>query len=279
MSNSIQTGVLFFSPTDTTRKICQAIAQGIGDNQPKDLNITLPPQRDFFNSNAGSLMAEIEHLVVGAPVYNGKLPLQAIEVLKTLPEKEMKCTIAVVYGNRDYGIALRQMAELLTDKGYQVVGAGAFIGQHSYSDVIPVAMGRPDKSDLEIATSFGEKCRQLVHPMLPKDLPVQLDMFSKSEKYTPLKPVFYPDRCTECGECAETCPTGIISVETGGYIHDKADDDCIGCMACVNSCENEARLAKPGWIMKQMIRYILRKAATERLEPITLFKKQPVPAA
>jgi ferredoxin len=279
MSNSIKTGVLYFSPTSTTRKICQAIARGIGDNHSKDLNITLPSQREFLNSNSVSLLADIDYLVIGAPVYTGKLPLQAIEVLKALPEKEMRCTIAVVYGNRDYGVALRHMAELLTDKGYQVVGAGAFIGQHSYSDVIPVAMGRPDKSDLEIAVRFGEQCLQMFHPLQPEDIPVQLDMFSKSEKYTPLKPVFYPDRCTECGECAETCPTGIISVETGGYIHDKADDDCIGCMACVNSCENEARLAKPGWIMKQMIRYILRKAATERLEPITLFKKQPVPAA
>jgi ferredoxin len=170
------------------------------------------------------------------------------------------------------------MVEMVSAKGYQIVGAGAFIGQHSYSDVIPVAMGRPDQSDLEMAALFGERCTQMNLTLLPDDIPVQLDMFSKSDKYTPLKPVFYPDLCTQCGDCTETCPTGIISPETGGYIHEKATDDCIGCMACVRSCENEARAARPGFLMKQMIRYILRKAARERLEPMTLFKEQPAPA-
>jgi ferredoxin len=278
MSNLVNTGILYFSPTNTTRKICLAISRGIGDNHPAELNITLPSQRDYFNANSGSLLEKFDHLVVGAPVYTGKLPVQTIEVLKSLPEKEMRCTIAVVYGNRDYGIALRQMVELLVDKGYQIAGAGAFIGQHSYSDVIPVAMDRPDERDLEMAAAFGGESLRRLTPLLPDDIPVQLDMFSKSEKYTPLKPVFYPDRCSECGDCAETCPTGIISIDTGGYIHEKATEDCIGCMACVRSCENDARMAKPGWIMKQMIRYILRKAAKQRLEPMTLFKKQPVPA-
>jgi len=36
------------------------------------------------------------------------------------------------------------------------VAAGAFIGQHSYSELIPIAIGRPDKNDLKLAFNFGK---------------------------------------------------------------------------------------------------------------------------
>jgi Pyruvate/2-oxoacid:ferredoxin oxidoreductase delta subunit len=170
------------------------------------------------------------------------------------------------------------MAELLSGNGFNIAGAGAFIGQHSYSKVIPVAMGRPDEKDLEDAAEFGARSLESSGYLTSEDMPVQLDMFSKSKNYNPLKPVFYPAKCTQCSECADLCPTGIISPETGGYIHEKATDDCIGCMSCVLNCDNEARLTKPGFMMKTMIRFILRKAAVQRLDPLTIFKEQMAPA-
>ena len=99
-----QIGILYFSPTNTTRKICIAIALGMGANEPVELNITSPDFREKLISNQESMLENIVHLVVGAPVYAGKLPVQVIECLNALNANGKECTVVVVYGNRDYGI-------------------------------------------------------------------------------------------------------------------------------------------------------------------------------
>lgn len=41
--------------------------------------------------------------------------------------------------------------------------------------------------------------------------------------------------CTQCGECAQVCPTGAISKrEDGAYIIDA--NECTGCYSCVDAC-------------------------------------------
>ncbi|MCK7505252.1 MAG: hypothetical protein MZV70_15020 [Desulfobacterales bacterium] len=77
---------------------------------------------------------------MGAPVYSGKLPLQVLEVLQILHGNGKEATAIVVYGNRDYGIALHNMVELLSERGFRIAAAAAFIGQHSYSGIVPVAL-------------------------------------------------------------------------------------------------------------------------------------------
>lgn len=263
-------GILYFTPTATTEKVCSAIASGMGDNNARFINITLPNIRLQFLNNPKSFTANVDHVIVGAPVYTGKLPLQVIECLRKSKGNGKTCTAVVVYGNRDYGIALKQLVEILSDAGYKVTAAGAFIGQHSYSDVIPVAMGRPDPEDLKIAYDFGQRSINKTQLIPIDDIPVQLAMFSKSSNYNPLIPVFISSNCSGCGVCSECCPTGIISSETGDFLSKKAKKECIGCMACVKSCINKARLAKPSYIMKFLIKKILKKASTVRTEPMTI---------
>lgn len=263
-------GVMYFSPTKTTAKICMAIASGMGVDVPIELNITKPDFRAKLISNPEALLNGIEHLIVGAPVYTGKLPFQVIECLNVLLGDGKECTVVVVYGNRDYGVAFRNMTEILTGRGFKIIAAGAFIGQHSYSDIIPVAMGRPDITDLEKAKVFGANSLNTSKYLSPEDIPVQLDMFSKSKKHYPLKPFFKPDKCIQCGICSKTCPVGIISSETGDYVNKKAKDLCIGCMACVRNCAKEAKIAKPDFIMKLIMKQILKKASVQRLEPLVI---------
>jgi len=97
----IRIGVLYFSPTNTTRTICKAIALGMGAKDPEDLNMTIPDFRAKLTSNPNAILDNIDHLIIGAPVYSGKLPAQVIDCLKSLSGNEIKCTAVVVYGNRD----------------------------------------------------------------------------------------------------------------------------------------------------------------------------------
>ena len=264
-------GILYFSPTNTTKKICKAIALGMGENEPVDLNITSPDFLEKLISNQESMLENIRHLLVGAPVYAGKLPVQVIECLNALNGKGKKCTIVVVYGNRDYGVALRNLAEILSKKEFKIVAAGAFIG-HSYKDIIPVAIGRPDKSDLEMAFNFGKNSLNNSEYLEVEKIPEQIDWISKSKSYFKSVSVKYiSENCTKCSTCAKHCPTVIIAVETGDYISKEAKNDCIACMACVFDCKSEARILEVSYINKFILKTHLKKASIQRLEPLVIF--------
>ena len=264
-------GILYFSPTNTTKNICDAVALGMEAKKPLIFNITLPDIRAKIIANPDMVTTNIDYLIIGAPVYFGKLPVQVIECLKSINGNSKECSTIVVYGNRDYGIALYSMVEILSNNGFTIIAAGAFIGQHSYSDIVPVALGRPDKIDLEKAYHFGMKSISKSKYLHLEDISVQHDIFSRSDKYMPLKPSFIAKRCIQCGICADHCPLGILSPHTGTYYNRAAEDRCIGCMACVSNCINQARIAKPNVILKLVMNFILKQAAIERKEPVTIF--------
>ncbi len=268
MTNRI--GILFFSPTNTTRKICNAVASGMGSDDPLILDMTHPDTRAEIIANANTVLDKIDHLIAGAPVYSGKLPLQAIECLKALKGNGKKATAVAVYGNRDYGIALYNMVEILSQNDFSVMAAGLFIGQHSYSDIVPVAVGRPDESDIEKARKFGTQILHTSKPLNIRDIPFQLDKHSKSEKYAALKPTYRGKRCVKCEKCAEVCPTGILSSDTGNHLNRYVKKNCIGCMACVNNCKSEARILKVNPIIQIMMNRVLGQASRERKEPFII---------
>lgn len=265
-------GVMYFSPTKTTAKICKAIASGMGSNEPVDFNITKPDFREKLMFNQAAILDNIDHLIIGAPVYAGKLPVQVIECLNALSGKGKECTVVVVYGNRDYGVALRNLAEILIEKGFKIVAAGAFIGQHSYKDIIPIAIGRPDKNDLDLAFNFGENSLNNSKHLTIEKIPEQIDWISKSKSYFKSVSVKYiAENCTNCGVCAKFCPIGIISTTTGDYNSKEAKADCIACMACVFECKNEARIIEASFLNKLILRTHLKKASVQRLEPLVIF--------
>ena len=234
------------------------------------MDMTRPDLRQAIAAEPDMVMADIDHLIVGAPVYFGKLPAQAADCIESIKGNGKGATAIVVYGNRDYGVALQRMVEILLKNGFTVMAAGAFIGQHSYCDIVPVAMGRPDKADLEKACGLGMNSSSASKGLALEDIPLQTDFFSRSDKYMPLKPAFISELCIQCGICADGCPMGILSPDTGSYLSRAAEDRCIGCMACVFNCTQKARIAKANAIMKLAMKYILRKASMERKEPHTI---------
>ncbi len=260
-------GLVVFSPTDTTRRICFEISRGMGNQNPAIIDTTRPEVREEL-INGSFDFEQVDHIIVGAPVYSGKLPLQIIEVLgKIAAVKKTTATAVVVYGNRDYGVSLHTMVSLLTEAGFSVNSAGIFIGEHSYSDIIPIAIDRPDDSDLKKAFEFGNSINNACSNI--SNIPIQLDRVSRSEKYTALKPVYNPELCRECGKCSSLCPCNLIS-GNGSYRYAEAEEMCIGCMACVKGCPCDGRSAKVNSMIKLAMKQILKEAATTRKEPVTI---------
>jgi ferredoxin len=263
----LKVGVIVFSPTGTTAKNCKTIAKAIPEAEVDMLNITLPAEREKLMGDTSAIVASYDRLVFGVPVYAGKVPAFVQNLIKDIPGEGKSATAVVVYGNRDYGIALLRLTELLNNKGFVVDSAGAYIGQHSYSDLMPVAVGRPDSSDTEEARQFGKKITTGLQPLKESDIPIEIDMLSKSDSEGQVFPFYDEKKCVECGTCAEHCPTGIIRKSTGKYISEDVRKNCIGCTGCIKACPNGARKLKPSLIQRMMLKMVLGKSVKLRREP------------
>ena len=80
-------GILYFSSTSTTKKICKTIALGMGEDNPQTIGITLPDIRTQIMTNLNIVTANIDHLIVGTPVHSVRLPLQAKDCLTAVEGK------------------------------------------------------------------------------------------------------------------------------------------------------------------------------------------------
>src|SRR3990172_6317137 len=143
--------LIYFSPTQTTRKIIEGIARGIRIGTVEHVDLTPPDARM-------RKLAEMhdELAIIGSPVYSGRLPTDAVSRLRRLKGNDAPAVIVVVYGNRAYEDALSELRDLAIEAGLKPVAAGAFIGEHSYStDATPIAVRRPDAEDLIKAKEFG----------------------------------------------------------------------------------------------------------------------------
>ena len=46
------------------------------------------------------------------------------------------------------------------------------------------------------------------------------------------------DKCEGCGDCANTCPVEMFTVENKKAQVSGNPDDCLGCESCVSVCSN-----------------------------------------
>lgn len=226
---------VFFSPTGTSRAIALATSRGMGGKTEALLDMTCKaPEPPTFSKK--------DVVVVGMPVYGGRLPQAAVERFQSLEGKGAPAVAVVVYGNRAYEDALAELCDLCTAQGFKVVSAAAFVGQHSFSSKeLPIAHGRPDGRDLGRAEQFGIQAKELLGnnrfldlEKVPGDRPYKPAM-SPSVAATATD----PEICSQCGACAESCPVQCIEMESG--MPQTWQDRCIWCMACVQRCPTGAR--------------------------------------
>jgi len=224
--------LIYFSPTGTTRKILEAIAEGFGSQtiEHRDLTYTTQAAARLTNGTA----------VIGIPVYAGRVPEVCLKRLAKFTAAGVPTILVALYGNREYEDALVELRNVATIAGFSVVAAAAFIGEHSYSTATqPIAEGRPDAADLEIARQFGRDVARKLNaddhsttPDIPGNFPYR--------DRPPLGGIAPETNtaCTLCGLCADVCPTFVIRVDSEVITQ---ADNCIMCCACIKQCPEQAR--------------------------------------
>lgn len=231
--------LLSFSPTGTTASIVEGISRGIRFKKTTAADLTPSEAGRWKRREVREEMA-----IIGAPVYGGRIPREAIRRLRRIKGGNTPAVVVVVYGNREYEDALLELHDLAIELGFRPIAAGAFIGEHSYSsEAVPIAAGRPDVRDLAIAREFGEAIREKIEkirtldemppPVVPGNYP-----YKKRNPPSKMSPVTAAPLCTLCETCAAVCPTGAIAVEDEVITRTSA---CIHCSACVKKCPTGAR--------------------------------------
>ncbi len=266
--------MMYFSPTGTTEKILINIASGMGEDDPVKVNVTLPSCRKELEHLAAQAQGT-DYWLIGSPVHFGKIPSLMQKQLVRLNGQHKPVIAVVVYGNRDYGIALNQLVKILTAQDFRVVGAAAFIAEHSYSQMFPIALGRPDQKDLELARAFGKNlmAKGLDTSSISADqIGGEVELIVKLNRDDHPRPTVVLEKCDDCLVCVDSCPLGLIAPETKVHRDEKAKQLCLGCMSCVKSCPNNARIFHVSAFDRFfMNKVVFKKALHYRHEPFLLF--------
>ena len=218
--------VVYFSPTQTTCKAVKAIAQGTALTLKQEINATKPAVREESYSFASD-----ELLVIGMPVYGGRIPACCFDFVKNLKGEGTPCVLVAMYGNRDYEHALMEMHSLLNPNGFETMACGMFIGTHSYN--VEIAKDRPNAADLAQAADFGKAVMEKIANG-GKALSI-FDLLKPQAGKRGVAPIIDEEKCVQCGTCIAGCPTGVIAED---YSTDASK--CIMCMACTRYCPTQA---------------------------------------
>jgi ferredoxin/menaquinone-dependent protoporphyrinogen IX oxidase len=239
MINSV-VRLLYFSPTGTTRRILEAIAEGLGEDKPKHIDLTSAQTRTGRRNKIRG-----GHTIIGAPVYTGRVALEAVRGLQRFTGTDAQAVVVVVYGNREYEDALLELKNIVMEAGFTPIAGAVFIGEHSFSTKNnPIAHGRPDRADLERARLFGTMVKKKLekpgqtHGELPLNVPGNFPYRERGPARN-ISPETDDSICVRCEKCKEACPTAAITFIKNFVTTDT--ERCILCCGCVKSCSTGAR--------------------------------------
>jgi ferredoxin len=238
--------LLYFSPTQTTQKILNAIAAGFKLETVIHIDLTLP---DSIRSKEPGKEIKIDDglTIIGVPVYAGRVAPEAVGRIRQFKADGTPAVLVVLYGNREFEDALRELKDLAVEAGFRPIAGGAFIGEHSFADSkFPIARRRPDHKDIEKCSEFGALIKEKVQqvdsidsipiPKFPGNYP-----YRDSHLLKDISPVTLENQCSQCETCVSVCPTAAI------VLKDKVLTEtgiCIVCCACVKNCPTGARVMK-----------------------------------
>lgn len=221
---------VFFSPNGSTKRVADQMAAQWESAEAIDL-LKAPLREDLQVRRDG-------FVTIALPVYAGRIPGVCREMLRHLRGDHTPAAAVVVYGNREYEDALRELCDLLTEQGFQVGAAAAFVAEHSIFHT--VAAGRPDQRDMELIREFAENCKAAEARLRAGDpgrVTPKGNFPYREAKGVPLTP-HTGCGCIKCGICARLCPVQAIDPADPG----KTDKDrCIACGACIARCPEKAR--------------------------------------
>ena len=144
-----------------TERLAKRIGERLGDCSTEDISVECYDL--LAEQDPGMTIDDETIVVIGMPVYVGKIPLPAAEAIKKIKGNGAMTVAAVSYGSRSYGNALFELKTIAEDLGFRPVGAGAFL--ISYMAIRGSSRSMAPSLDLESMRAFSnavsDKIRRL----------------------------------------------------------------------------------------------------------------------
>ena len=197
----------------------------------QQVEIDLTP---YENKDRSYSFNENELVIIGIPVYGGRVPITAENRIKQLNGHNTPVVLVATYGNIHYSHALFELKSIVESVGFITIGAAIVVSEHNA--VSGIATGRPDAHDLSAVSSFiNELQKKLSH----SDRLENIVLKGKMPKTPRGKQPAWPrgnKLCKHCGVCRKLCPVQAIDDP-----RKKAGNKCIHCLRCIKYCPQKAR--------------------------------------
>lgn len=218
---------VFFSATGNSKKGTNSIAK-VFDRDFKILDFTVLSRMPIKTSFDGD-----DLIVIGAPVYGGRVFGEALERFSVLKGKNTPCIVTVSYGNRHYDDALLELCDFMKERGFIPFAAAALVGEHTFGNI---QIGRPNIEDIARNIKFANDVifKNTVEPI---EVPGNRPYKEGGGVGAPFKPST-SGRCIKCGLCANNCPMEAISFEDYKTLD---TDKCVACFRCIKGCPVSAK--------------------------------------
>ena len=224
MTNVIK---IYFSPSGTTKQVVNQIAGNFESSQE---------EYDLLNFDSDKEFGEDDLVIIGLPIFAGRLPKTASERLSKIKGNNTPAIAIANYGNANVGDALLELGEILTENNFNIIGAGTTVSHHSiFSNV---AVGRPDASDIEKIDEFAKSCKSKLESGKTASIEIPGEKQGIELKQLPFVVSCDETLCAFCYDCVTVCPEKAIPDD------DPIDTDldlCSRCTACISICPEDAR--------------------------------------
>ena len=237
---------VYYSGSGSTRRLLRGMAEAAGEAlmlPVRELDYSRPEARE-----KSYCFTQTDLVFWGSPTYAGRLPNVLLPFLRGNFTGGGAAAVAVVlYGNRSYDDALKELCEVLTGNGFLAAAGAAVTAEHAFAPAL--AHGRPNGEDRAAAAEFARKTaltlREREHPIpvtVPGREPIgayytPLGLDGEPARFLKAKPKTDPEQCTRCGLCAAVCPMGSIPREEPT----ECTGICIKCQGCIRECPAGAK--------------------------------------
>lgn len=229
--------IAFMSPTGGTEIIVHTIYDAFASK-----NI-FPSMYDFIKPKSREVVHQFkddELVIFVCPTYFGRMP-KALDNFPGLRGRKAKAFIVSTYGNRLTDDQPREIADMLTKKGFIVCGYAEVVVRHAIDK--DLGANRPNAGDLQM---LQDNILDFLVSLKQDEIAVPYT-FDKTTAYVERHETFgvptiltKRELCSTCGICAKFCPMGIIDKTTFEVPDDKRDM-CMGCNSCVCHCPHNIR--------------------------------------
>ena len=237
---------VYYSGSGSTRRLLRGMAEAAGEAlmlPVRELDYSRPEARE-----KSYCFTQTDLVFWGSPTYAGRLPNVLLPFLRGNFTGGGAAAVAVVlYGNRSYDDALKELCEVLTGNGFLAAAGAAVTAEHAFAPAL--AHGWPNGEDRAAAAEFARKTaltlrgREHIIPVtVPGREPIgayytPLGLDGEPARFLKAKPKPAPEPCTRCGLCAAVCPMGSIPREEPT----ECTGICIKCQGCIQECPAGAK--------------------------------------